>query len=505
MPKRSKGPMSTAYRKPIVLYSDDPRASNKKELKKYKSKIGAEVIVKDAPLDNVVLEDYPIPTSYWIQTVEFPSIITSASSYKTQVVSNSNSIWYIENTTASTDSNPSTKITKFNLNGDILWQKKISHSQHIYIYGAKVNLNGTLYIVGQTKNTLGRPHGFVARLNTLGDFVWQKKIDIGIPNGNAVNTITDIDLDSSDNIYMIINHYVPAYNSIYKADIIKLDKNGSDVWHKSISAVGRSFNRLYANGIKVDLEDNIYITADDDPDVAVDLYITKINKDGNFIWQKRITTCFLSRWQTIPLGIDSSNNLLIGATSRVIFLGQNRDFPSIIKFDKDGLLLDSKVYPHLNTSLSLFRIRDFSIDINNEIYLVYSTRTNSFSGSTQDPWSTVTKLNNSLSRIWQRDFNDNAILRGNIGVTIHDSGFIFTSLNTIQKLPKDGTKTGVYPILPSTIIKDYKNSTIYGSEITPSYTQTTTSYTIATTQYFTISSHDASIQNTQFIPAIVRI
>lgn len=73
MSPRYKSPMSTGYRKPITVYDTDPRAKRKRELEKYRASIGSEVIVEKAPIDNIVLEEYPIPywqlngTSFWDQ------------------------------------------------------------------------------------------------------------------------------------------------------------------------------------------------------------------------------------------------------------------------------------------------------------------------------------------------------------------------------------------------------------------------------------------------------
>lgn len=58
MENKYRSPMSTAYRKPIVINADDPRVNSKKNLKKYQSKIGAEIIVKKQKNDFIQLDDY---------------------------------------------------------------------------------------------------------------------------------------------------------------------------------------------------------------------------------------------------------------------------------------------------------------------------------------------------------------------------------------------------------------------------------------------------------------
>lgn len=57
MAKKYNSPISVGYRKPIVIYSEDPRAKNPKELERYAASIGAEVIIKQTIIQTMKLEE----------------------------------------------------------------------------------------------------------------------------------------------------------------------------------------------------------------------------------------------------------------------------------------------------------------------------------------------------------------------------------------------------------------------------------------------------------------
>lgn len=53
-----KSPMRTSYRKPIVIDSNDPRVQTKFDIEKYRSRAGAEIIIKNRKKQNIELEEY---------------------------------------------------------------------------------------------------------------------------------------------------------------------------------------------------------------------------------------------------------------------------------------------------------------------------------------------------------------------------------------------------------------------------------------------------------------
>lgn len=100
----------------------------------------------------------------------------------------------------------------------------------------------------------------------------------------------------------------------------KLDSNGNFVWAKSFG--GLDDDKVY--GIEQDQNGNIYVTgffkgtADFDPGSGVanmssngdfDVYISKLDRNGNFIWARSFGNSFFDR--AIDLAIDQHNNVYV--------------------------------------------------------------------------------------------------------------------------------------------------------------------------------------------------
>jgi gliding motility-associated-like protein len=122
---------------------------------------------------------------------------------------------------------------------------------------------------------------------------------------------TDFDLDTSD--YIIPNGTASAF-------VLKLDANGKFKW-------ARAFKSTYVGGfdIKVDINSNVYTvgcfnnTVDFDPGSGVynltsagghyDVFVSKLDSNGNFIWAKRIGSKKEDRAHS--LAFDRWGNLVI--------------------------------------------------------------------------------------------------------------------------------------------------------------------------------------------------
>jgi len=144
------------------------------------------------------------------------------------------------------------------------------------------------------------------QLDTSGGLSWAK--NMGGVSGELGRAIA---VDTSGNVYTIgrfsgITDFDPgvgtfSLSSAGGADIFvsKLDGNGNFVWAKSLGGIGDD----YSWDIAVDSSGNVYTTgrfqgaADFDPGVGtfnltsaggVDIFVSKLDSNGNFVWAKRI-------------------------------------------------------------------------------------------------------------------------------------------------------------------------------------------------------------------------
>ncbi|MEP6728395.1 MAG: SBBP repeat-containing protein [Bacteroidota bacterium] len=159
--------------------------------------------------------------------------------------------------------------------------------------------------------------GFVSKLDAGGNFVWAKQLT-GVLNVVAFS----IAIDGSGNVYTTgifysttdfdpgpaIYNLTPPEDNNYDVFICKLNASGNFVWAKQIGSahiVGSSLWDM-SYGIAVDAAGNVYTTGtfpgtvdfDPGPGVynmtaagtlgALDIFISKLDTDGNFVWAKQI-------------------------------------------------------------------------------------------------------------------------------------------------------------------------------------------------------------------------
>lgn len=211
-------------------------------------------------------------------------------------------------------------ILKLNTNGEFLWAKQFGGPSFDIANAVAVDALGNVYSSGWFEGTVDFNPGFgvnnltseglqdiyIQKLDANGNFVWAKSMggpendytySIALdPLGNVYSTggfQGTVDFDPSSG-----NHSITAFGSsdIY---IQKLDANGNFIWAKHLggswgsmgySIVADSIGNVYSTG-------HIQGTVDFDPGVGVhnlisaglyDIYIQKLDTDGNLIWVKQI-------------------------------------------------------------------------------------------------------------------------------------------------------------------------------------------------------------------------
>jgi len=147
---------------------------------------------------------------------------------------------------------------------------------------------------------------FVQKLNSSGDLVWVKSI--GGTNSEVANSIVS---DNNGNIYITgqfgdtvdfdpgVGEAKMISKGGYDMFVLKLTTSGEFVWAKSFGGVSSD----YSKSINIDFSGNILVTGyfrdtvDFDPGAGVtklistgfaDIFIQKLDSDGNFIWAKSV-------------------------------------------------------------------------------------------------------------------------------------------------------------------------------------------------------------------------
>jgi len=253
-------------------------------------------------------------------------------------------------------------ILKLDRLGKLLWAKSIGGAKEDFGFAMAIDPNNSdVYITGDFTGevdfdpsdsshifTSGPSFDiFILKLNSEGDFVWVKPMYGSGSKGGAGYSIT-LDPNGSGEVYTtgyyegevdfdpdgkgIYNLQSQGLNDVF---ISKLDRAGNFVWAKSMGGVGDDKGNAIVFDPEVDggayIMGNFTQTTDFDPGpdnyslTAVhsnDIFISKLNGSGDFLWVKPI-------W---AIQANQSNSLALGGQTLYttgLFLNPNITFDSI--------------------------------------------------------------------------------------------------------------------------------------------------------------------------------
>lgn len=249
----------------------------------------------------------------------------------------------IENLTAS-GSTDDIFVCKFDASGNFVWAKGMGGSGNDVGLSIALDAGGNVYTTGyfySTVNfnpgggafTLTAPGGgsdiFICKLNSSGDFVWAKNFgttgwDVGYDiavdaNGTVFATGRfegTVDFDNGSGINNL------TADGVSDGYLMRLDQNGDYVWAHGF---GGAFSE-WGQSIDIDASNNVYFTGfylgtvDFNPGSGTanltsnggeDIFISKFDANGNFIWAKSMgcdNANFGDRGQALE--VDGNNNII---------------------------------------------------------------------------------------------------------------------------------------------------------------------------------------------------
>lgn len=313
---------------------------------------------------------------------------------------------------------------------------------------------------------------FIQKIDATGNFVWAKRI-----GGSDDDGATTIQIDASGNLYLTGSFQgtvdfdpgvgVTNLSALGASDIfiLKLNSSGDLQWVRQIGGV----NDVLIGDLTLDGNGNIYTTGsfdgtvDFDPEAGTsnlssaalyDIFIQKLNSDGNLVWVKQITGDSSGNGQSISTDADGnvySTGYFQGTfdfdpnagTSNLTSLGLSDIY--VHKLDESGNFIWIKQMGG-STNITFSYI---TIDNNGSLYLTGSFfgtidfdpgvgTTNLTAGVGADMF--VQKLDSSGSLIWAHSLGSNSEAYGSdIQTDIH--GYVYITgyySGTINFDPGDG-------------------------------------------------------------------
>jgi hypothetical protein len=212
-------------------------------------------------------------------------------------------------------------ISKLDSNGNFLWAKQFSGTFGDRGYSIAVDMTGNIYTTGYFLGTTDFDPGadsfyktaltsydvFVSKLNKNGSFLWAKVI-----GGSKDDEGHQIAVSATGKLYVTGNFrgivdFNPGSGTFklscsdisYDMFILKLDTSGNFIWAKQLGGSGND----YGISIALGKNDTIYTTgsfsgrSDYDPGPGTfnlnsfgssDVFISKLDSSGNFVWAKNL-------------------------------------------------------------------------------------------------------------------------------------------------------------------------------------------------------------------------
>ena len=235
-------------------------------------------------------------------------------------------------------------VSKLDGAGNFVWTKKIGGTLNDIGTFITVDGIGNIYATGYFTGTVdfdpgpgvfnltaaGNRDAFIIKLDAAGNFVWVRQVGGASANSEG-NSIV---LDGTGNIYTggsfsgtvdfdpgAGTFNLTVANNLDGVFVNKLDATGNFIWAKQMATATRSYDDESIS-IAVDGSGNVYTgsffedTPDFDPGLGTfnltaagmeDIFISKLDAAGNFLWAKSIGGAFGDQVQSVA--VDGSGNV----------------------------------------------------------------------------------------------------------------------------------------------------------------------------------------------------
>jgi len=245
-------------------------------------------------------------------------------------------------------------VQKLDTDGNFVWAKSFGGLGYDFSNSIAVDTSGNVYSTGTFQNSVdfnsglgqytltssGYQNGFIHKLDSNGDFVWVKQIkSIGSVSSNSIGVDTSGDVYTTGSFndttdfdpgLGILNHIPAGANDIF---IQKLNGNGDLVWIKQIGDITNAYGR----SLTLDEVGNVYITGefsgmvDFNPDVYASEILSSLNANFDaFVLKLDTSGDFIWATNMGSTNTDKGVALAVDPLNNVITTGS---FNNTVDFD----------------------------------------------------------------------------------------------------------------------------------------------------------------------------
>ncbi|HBH18955.1 MAG TPA: hypothetical protein DDX14_08500, partial [Cyanobacteria bacterium UBA9579] len=253
--------------------------------------------------------------------------------------------------------------------------------------GMAMDPDGNMYLSGYGNNwALSNYDALITKISPSGTILWMKRV--GHSNTTLDELGKKITVDHTGDIYVVGSTDTAGVDDMF---VIKMNTNGNVIWQRKIASTYNNDDIGY--DVAVDNDKNVYIAGMTHNGSYSNLAILKLNSGGNVEWGKAIG---VAGQYADALGITVDTNGDIYAIGRYYTNATNNMDIALIKLNSSGTLLMQKV---INSGSNSY---DLGTDVkvkNNNIYIAARSV---FYG-----WDfTAIKLDSSGNVTWARRINE---------------------------------------------------------------------------------------------------
>jgi len=384
-------------------------------------------------------------------------------------------------------------ISKYNNSGTIQWQNTLTDtytSPSDAAYGIAVDSSGNVYVCGYGK-TSGNVVQSISKYNTSGTIQWQRTLTdtYTFPSDVAYG----IAVDSSGNVYVCGQGFNASGQQVQS--ISKYNNSGTIQWQNTLTDT-YTIPSDRAQSIAVDSSGNVYVCGYGRNSSARTVQsISKYNNSGTIQWQNTLTDVYSTPSDTAyGIAVDSSGNVYVCGYG---LNASGQQVQSISKYNTSGTIQWQRTLTDTYTAPS-DRAQSIAVDSSGNVYVCgYG-----FNSSGKQAQS-ISKYNTSGTIQWQRTlgYTYTSPSDAAYGIAVDSSGNVYVCgfglnasgnvVQSIAKLPADGSKTGTYSGTNFGVIyaaSSWTSATSSWTSATSSWTSATSSWTSATSTWTSATS-----------------